>query len=297
MFLGVNTLKAKPSQAKKVNVRRQPYSMAESIEAWPVGLRFKPTEDELIVHHLRKKLKGEMETICVIPELYIYNWEPPELFARYKELSSIPSDGSECFFFCPHGRKRKRKTECGFWKETCSKRVIQAPDTGEEIGLRRGLVYHKGRQRNSQRTNLGMTEYHLNSNVSDSEISDPAAMVLCHIINRKSKKAKSPTAGTSTDLSGPSNLNDSQNEETQDISELASPGVTVEFPLNETSNLNFPGQNVPIPDQQPQTTKEQCLSHDIYEHDEPSDGYCSLPYSSSDYIDLVDLFNFDESIN
>ncbi|KAK3420261.1 hypothetical protein EUGRSUZ_G01072 [Eucalyptus grandis] len=142
-----------------------------------------------------------------------------------------------------------------------------------------------------------MTEYHLNSNVSDSEISDPAAMVLCHIINRKSKKAKSPTASTSTDLSGPSNLNDSQNEETQDISELASPGVTVEFPLNETSNLNFPGQNVPIPDQQPQTTKEQCLSHDIYEHDEPSDGYCSLPYSSSDYIDLGDLFNFDESIN
>ncbi|KAF8019617.1 hypothetical protein BT93_G0336 [Corymbia citriodora subsp. variegata] len=57
--------------------------MAESTEAWPVGLRFRPTEDELIGHHLTKKLKGELETICVIPELCIYNWEPLELFARY----------------------------------------------------------------------------------------------------------------------------------------------------------------------------------------------------------------------
>jgi len=58
--------------------------MAESARAWPVGVRFQPTEDQLVGHYLTKKLKGEMETICVIPELYIYNWEPPELFARYK---------------------------------------------------------------------------------------------------------------------------------------------------------------------------------------------------------------------
>ncbi|KAI3435082.1 uncharacterized protein J3R85_006511 [Psidium guajava] len=121
--------------------------MGECAEAWPVGLRFKPTEDELVGHHLTRKLRGDMEAICLIPELCIYDWEPLELFARYNELSSLPSDGNECFFFCPRGRKRKRKTDCGFWKETCAKRVIQAPDTGEQIGLRRSLVYHGGRQR------------------------------------------------------------------------------------------------------------------------------------------------------
>ncbi|KAI3435080.1 uncharacterized protein J3R85_006509 [Psidium guajava] len=147
--------------------------MAEWVEAWPVGLRFKPTEDELVGHYLTKKLRGEMEAICLIPELYIYDWEPLELFARYNELSSIPSDGSECFFFCRHGRKRKRKTNCGFWKETCTTRVIQAPDSSEEIGLRRSLVYHEGRQGNARRTNLGMYEYHLNAKVSDIAISDP----------------------------------------------------------------------------------------------------------------------------
>ncbi|KAF8019614.1 hypothetical protein BT93_G0333 [Corymbia citriodora subsp. variegata] len=271
--------------------------MAESMEAWPVGLRFRPTEDELIGHHLTKKLKGELETICVIPELCIYNWEPLELFARYNELSSIPSDGKECFFFCPCGRKRKRKTECGFWKETRAKRVIHATDTGDEIGLRRSLVYHKGRQRNSHRTNYGMTEYHLNSNVSDSEISDPTALVLCRIINRKSEKAKSVTASTSTDLSGPSNLNDSQNEETQEISTQASPGVTVEIPYsNEMSNFNISDQNVPTLDQQSQMSKEQHLSYDDRQYvGGPNDGRCYLPYSPSDYMVLANFFDFDES--
>ncbi|KAL3730109.1 hypothetical protein ACJRO7_027156 [Eucalyptus globulus] len=268
--------------------------MAESMEAWPVGLRFKPTEDELVGHHLTKKLRGEMETICVIPELHIYNWEPPELFARYNELSSIPSDGSECFFFCPRGRKRK--TPCGFWKETSTKRVIKAPDTAEEMGLRRSLVYHEGRQRNAHRTNLGMHIYNLNSNVSDSEILDPTALVLCHIKNRKKEKTKPETPSTSTELSGPSNLNDSQIEETQDMSEQTSPGVTVELPLNEMSNFNLPDRNLPTPDQQPHTTKEQHLSHDNHEHDdEPGNGHCFMPYSPSDCIDLADLFNFDES--
>ncbi|XP_048134838.1 protein NTM1-like 9 isoform X2 [Rhodamnia argentea] len=258
--------------------------MGEWAEAWPVGLRFKPTEYELVRHHLTRKLRGEIEAICLIPELYIYDWEPPELFARYNELSSIPSDGSECFFFCPRGRKRKRKTQCGFWKETSTIRPVQAPGTGEEIGLRRSMVYHEGQQGNARRTKFGMYEYHLNSNISDSEISDPTALVLCHIAIRKSKKAKSAMASTSTDLSGPTDLNDSQDEGTLEIGAQASPGVTAEFPYpDETSDFDLPDRNVPAPDQQPQTSEEQRLSYDDHR-----------PYSPSDGINLVDLLNFDE---
>ncbi|XP_030464904.2 protein NTM1-like 9 [Syzygium oleosum] len=269
--------------------------MAESTEAWPMGLRFKPTEDELVSHYLTKKLRGGTETICVIPELYIYNWEPPDLFILYDALSSIPSDGRECFFFCPRGCNRK--TACGFWKETSTKRVIQAPDTGKTIGIKRILVYYEGRQPKGRKTDVAMHQYNLDSNVSDSDISDPTALVVCRMINRKSKKAKSATASTSTDLSGPSSLNDSQNEDTQEISTQASPGVTVEVPYrNETSTFNLPDQNVPIPDQQPQTSKEQQLSRDDHwQVDEPSDRHCPMPNSPSDCMDLTDLFNYDES--
>ncbi|KAI6678275.1 hypothetical protein NL676_039071 [Syzygium grande] len=267
--------------------------MAESTEAWPVGLRFKPTEDELVCHHLTKKLRGGTETICVIPELYIYNWEPPDLFILYDALSSIPSDGCECFFFCPRGRKRK--TERGFWKETSTKRVIRAPDTGKTIGTKRISVYYEGRQPKGRKTDVAMHEYHLNSNVSDTEISDQTGSVLCRIINRKSKKAKSATASSSSDLSGPSNLDDHPNEETQEISAQESTGVTESDTesndLNETSNSSLPDQNVPTPKLQPQMSKEQRLPHDDHlDVDEPS-----MPYSPSDCINLADLFKFDES--
>lgn len=269
--------------------------MAESTEAWPVGLRFKPTEEELVHHYLTKKLRGELETISLIPELYIYNWEPLDLFILYDALSSIPSDGRECFFFCPRGRERK--TEHGFWKETSKKRVIRAPDTSKPIGTKRILVYYEGRQPHGHKTDVAMHEYLLNLNVSDGEISDPTALALCRFINRKGKKEQLATASTSTDSSGPSNLNDNENEETQEISTQASTGFTMESDhLNEMSNSNLSDQNVPTPDQQPQMSEEQLLSHDQHWHfDEPSDGHYHVPYSPSDYIDLSDLFKFEEN--
>lgn len=86
-------------------------------------------------------------------------------------LSSESSDGRECFFFCPRGGQRK--TERGYWKETSSKRVIRAPDTGEPMGTKRYFVYYEGQQPKGRGTDVSMHKYHLNSDVSDSEISDP----------------------------------------------------------------------------------------------------------------------------
>ncbi|XP_048135128.1 protein NTM1-like 9 [Rhodamnia argentea] len=235
--------------------------MAGSTEEPQVGYGFKPTDEQLIGHFLKKKLKGEMEAHSAIPELYIYYWEPPDLFILYDVLSSESSDGRECFFFCPRGRRRK--TERGFWKETSSTRVIRAPGTGEPMGTKRYLVYHEGQQPNGHRTDVAMHEYHLNSDVSDSEISDPTALVLCRIINRKSKKAKSVTASASTDLMGPSNLNSAQ----------ATPGVTIGSDCpTEMLNARLPDWNVLSPDQQPRTCNEQRSSDDDNWHvDGPSD--------------------------
>lgn len=61
-------------------------------------------------------------------------------------------------------------------------------------------------------------------------------------------------------------------------------------------NTGLPDWNLPIPDQQPQTYKEQCLCYDDNWHvDEPNDGRCYIPYSLSDGINLTDLLNSDES--
>ncbi|XP_030466684.1 protein NTM1-like 9 [Syzygium oleosum] len=259
--------------------------MAGSMDARQVGYGFKPTDEQLVGHFLKKKLKGQMEGNCAIPELYIYNWEPPDLFFLYDVFSSESSDEPECFFLCPRGRQRK--TQLGFWKETSKKRVIQAPDTGKPMGTKRILVYYEGQQPKGRRTDVAMHEYHLNSDVSDSEISDPTPLVLCRIINRKGKKAKSATASASTDLSGLSNPNSAQ----------ATPGVIIES-NNPTDTLytGLPNWNMPIPDQQLQMCNEQHLSNvDNRYVDGHSDGRCYMPYSLSDGMDLTDFLNFEES--
>ncbi|KAF8020482.1 hypothetical protein BT93_G1023 [Corymbia citriodora subsp. variegata] len=204
--------------------------MAGSMEARTVGYGFKPTEEQLFGHFLKKKLKGELEANCPIPDLNIYDWEPSQLFFIYDFFSTESSDGRECFFFCPRGRNRK--TQLGYWKETSRKCAIRVRGTGKPVGNKMTLVYHEGRRPKGRRTDVAMHEYHLNSDASNSEIPDlvldfssfasPSkidfvsldmflfqllevsgftAWVVCHIIKRESKKAKSATASASTDLS------------------------------------------------------------------------------------------------
>ncbi|KAL3730598.1 hypothetical protein ACJRO7_027598 [Eucalyptus globulus] len=206
--------------------------MAGSMEAEQMGSGFKSTEEQLVGHFLKKKLKGEMEA-SAIPELYIYDW-------------------SLRIYLC------YTMTQLGYWKETSKKRVIRAPDTSKPMGTKRILVYYEGRQ-------------------------PKMAKVLCRIINRKSKEAKSATASASTDLS--SHLSSAQ----------AIPGVTTEsdYPT-ETLNTGLHNRNVPIPDQQPQMGKEQpsCCG-DNWHVDGPSDGRCHIPNFPSDGISITDFLNSD----
>ncbi|XP_056159379.1 protein NTM1-like 9 isoform X2 [Syzygium oleosum] len=240
---------------------------------WPVGLRFRPTEDELVDHHLRGKLKGKIEPCCLIPELYIYKCEPPDLFNSYNKKSAIPSDGRECFFFSPCGdnipnnrRSNNRMTEFGYWKDTCKKRVIRSLDTGKQIGIRKNLVFYEGRQPKGRKTDVVMHEYHLNSSVSDSKISGPMAFVLCHIFDRKRKKARSAKASEEVTI-------ETENE-------------------NEISISSMPDCNVPVIPQQAQMHEEQSLLHNGHPFiDGHIDEFYDEPYSLSNNIEILDLWN------
>ncbi|KAF8019602.1 hypothetical protein BT93_G0325 [Corymbia citriodora subsp. variegata] len=271
--------------------------------AWPVGLRFEPTEDELVDHHLRGKLKGKLEAFCLIPELYIYSCEPPDLFISYNELSAIPSDGRECFFFCPCGdkvpnnlRSNNRMTELGYWKDTCKKRVIRSLVTGKQIGIRKILVYYEGRQPKGRKTDVVMHEYHLNSSVSDSQISGPMAYVLCHIIDRKRKIARSAKASTPSSSSTGSTPNDSGNEQAHEISTRASEEVMIETQnQNEISISSMLDGNMPIIPQQGQMHEEQSpLYNGCPFIDGCSDELCGMPFSLSNGMEILDLWNVPE---
>ncbi|KAI3435087.1 uncharacterized protein J3R85_006517 [Psidium guajava] len=266
-----------------------------------VGVRFDPTEEELIDHYLRGKLQGKLEAFCLIPELYIYSCEPPDLLSRYNDLSDIQSDGRECFFFCPPGdkipnnrRSNNRMTEFGYWKDTCKKCTIQSPVTSKQIGIRKIFVYYEGRQPKGRKTDIVMHQYHLNSEVSSSKLSGPMAFVLCHIICRKPKKATSEKASTSASLSICSSPNDSGNGLAHEISAQASKEVTIQTENpNEMSISSMTDSNVPVIPQQAQMHEEQSLLYDSYRFvDGRSDECYAPPYSPSDFIEILDLWNF-----
>ncbi|KAI6678272.1 hypothetical protein NL676_039068 [Syzygium grande] len=265
--------------------------MEDSTEMWPVGLRFKPREDELVDHHLRRKLRGETETICVIPELCIYKWEPRDLFARYNVFLLLPRDNK-----IPNSLRSSRKTEFGFWKVTSKIRVVRALGTGKEIGFKRILVYYEGRQGNARRTDFVLHEYHLNSNVSNSEIPRPMEFVLCHITNRKCEKAGSGSAIMSTraNLNSPSILNNSEYEGAQEISAQASPAVTVEPESSNHTTLDYdlPDGNVSVPRQPDTLGMESSLCGDNWLVDRTSDEHDVLRSPSDDVIYLSEIWSF-----
>nr|XP_023925291.1 NAC domain-containing protein 96-like [Quercus suber] len=128
----------------------------------PVGYRFRPTDEELVSHYLRLKMQGGKDfEVQAIGEVNIYKHEPWDL----RELSVIPSDDQEWFFFCAweikysNSNRSNRLTEKGYWKSTGRDRNIKARGTNNVIGTKKTLVFYVGRGRNGVRTPWVIHEY------------------------------------------------------------------------------------------------------------------------------------------
>ena len=84
---------------------------------------------------------------------------------RIAEKSFLPKRDLEWFFFCPRDRKypngsrTNRATATGYWKATGKDRRI-ACDAGV-YGLRKTLVFYRGRAPHGQKTDWIMHEYRL----------------------------------------------------------------------------------------------------------------------------------------
>ncbi|KAG8084326.1 hypothetical protein GUJ93_ZPchr0010g10110 [Zizania palustris] len=149
----------------------------------PPGFRFHPTDDELVGYYLKRKsdnLKIELE---VIPVIDLYKFEPWEL----PEKSFLPKRDLEWFFFCPRDRKypngsrTNRATSTGYWKATGKDRKIACADV---FGLRKTLVFYKGRAPGGERTDWVMHEYRLCQDLAHGVSNFMGAYALCRVIKR-----------------------------------------------------------------------------------------------------------------
>ncbi|XP_062222033.1 putative NAC domain-containing protein 94 [Phragmites australis] len=127
------------------------------------GFRFHPTDEELVRFYLKRKIQQKSLPIELIRQLDIYKYDP-------WDLPKLASTGEkEWYFYCPRDRKYRnstrpnRVTGAGFWKATGTDRPIYSSDGNKCIGLKKSLVFYKGRAAKGVKTDWMMHEFRLPS--------------------------------------------------------------------------------------------------------------------------------------
>ncbi|XVF85930.1 hypothetical protein PTKIN_Ptkin17bG0157300 [Pterospermum kingtungense] len=128
------------------------------------GFRFHPTDEELVGFYLKKKVQQRPLSIELIKQLDIYKYDP-------WDLPKLASTGEkEWYFYCPRDRKYRnsarpnRVTGAGFWKATGTDRPIYSSEGNNKcIGLKKSLVFYKGRAAKGVKTDWMMHEFRLPS--------------------------------------------------------------------------------------------------------------------------------------
>ncbi|XP_052173560.1 NAC domain-containing protein 90-like isoform X2 [Diospyros lotus] len=154
------------------------------------GFRFYPTEEELLLFYLPKKIEGKRRDLeLVIPVLYIYQFNPWDLPQHAGDLCG--KDTEPWFFFIPgqdhhqhrqdhhdhdhaereSGRapgRQNRLTASGYWKATGNVGYVYSSSSSSSsimsnvvriIGEKRTMVFYMGRAPCGIKTKWKMNEY------------------------------------------------------------------------------------------------------------------------------------------
>ncbi|KAJ7973983.1 NAC domain-containing protein [Quillaja saponaria] len=130
-------------------------------KAWPPGFRFHPTDEELVLYYLKKKMCRRRLRLDIIAETDVYKWDPEELPGQ----SILKTGDKQWFYFSPRDRKypnggrSNRATRNGYWKATGKDRNVTC--NSRTVGIKKTLVYYKGRSPSGERTDWVMHEYAL----------------------------------------------------------------------------------------------------------------------------------------
>ncbi|CAD6266552.1 unnamed protein product [Miscanthus lutarioriparius] len=172
--------------------------------ALPVGFRFRPTDEELVRHYLKPKIAGRAHAdLLLIPDVDLSACEPWELPAK----ALIRSDDPEWFFFAPLDRKypgghrSNRSTAAGYWKATGKDRLIRSRPAGTLIGVKKTLVFHRGRAPRGHRSSWIMHEYRTAE--PQLQQGQNGSFVLYRLFNKNEEESEASDAADSPSTSSP----------------------------------------------------------------------------------------------
>ncbi|CAH2036524.1 unnamed protein product [Thlaspi arvense] len=131
----------------------------------PPGFRFHPTDEELVIHYLKRKADSSPLPVAIIADVDLYKFDPWELPAK------ALFGEQEWYFFSPRDRKYpngarpNRAATSGYWKATgTDKPVISTGGGNKKIGVKKALVFYSGKPPKGVKSDWIMHEYRLTDN-------------------------------------------------------------------------------------------------------------------------------------
>lgn len=159
----------------------------------PPGFRFYPTDEELLVQYLCRKVAGQHFSLQIIADIDLYKFDPWVLPSKISpQILSLPCTTDfigrnwilvlkilpnsvftgkaifgekEWYFFSPRDRKYpngsrpNRVAGTGYWKATGTDKIITTE--GRKVGIKKALVFYVGKAPKGTKTNWIMHEYRL----------------------------------------------------------------------------------------------------------------------------------------
>ncbi|CAH2053390.1 unnamed protein product [Thlaspi arvense] len=215
-------------------------------ENLPPGFRFHPTDEELITHYLCRKVSDIGFTGKAVVDVDLNKCEPWDLPAK------ASMGEKEWYFFSlrdrkyPTGLRTNRATEAGYWKTTGKDKEIYR--TGVLVGMKKTLVFYKGRAPKGEKSNWVMHEYRLENKQPFKPAKEE--WVVCRVF-KKSTATKKPQEqqpqSSQPSFGSPCDANSSMANEFDDIElpNLTSNSSTVDYNhLHHYSQSNLYSQDI-----------------------------------------------------
>lgn len=126
----------------------------------PPGFRFHPTDEELVEQYLKRKVFCCPLPAFVIPEVELSRYDPWDL------PGGATGEKERYLFNSKEGKYRQgsrssRAAASGYWKATGKEKVILASKGGYVAGMKKVLVFYRGKPPHGSRTDWVMHEYRL----------------------------------------------------------------------------------------------------------------------------------------
>ncbi|KAG2396775.1 hypothetical protein LR48_Vigan08g043800 [Vigna angularis] len=199
----------------------------------PPGFRFYPTDEELLVQYLCRKVAGHHFSLPIIAEVDLYKFDPWVLPAK------AVFGEKEWYFFSPRDRKYpngsrpNRVAGSGYWKATGTDKIITTE--GRKVGIKKALVFYVGKAPKGSKTNWIMHEYRVldssrKNNLGTTKLDD---WVLCRIYKKNSSSQK-----VETNLWGKECSNGSSPSSSSHVEDMVESFLEIDDKC-----FNFPGVN------------------------------------------------------